>query len=158
MGHVAEPTSTPVRVAHTEIAVRNSDGVVLQMPTARRTVTVPLEPVLVVLPQPYNHQLSQPQHQHVRLQLHPQHPPRTSPATPPAAPTTVELHAWAALSAIAVADRVGVDRLRITADQLARPVSETVVVTTPQAQARQSPPAQHLLPRLPPQAVEFSNA
>lgn len=76
----------------------------------------------------------------------------------PVAPTTAELRAWAAHSGIAVVVQDGVDRHPITADQLARPVLETVVVTTHQAQVRQSLAAQRLLPQLHPQAAVFSNA
>jgi len=76
----------------------------------------------------------------------------------PVAPTTAELRAWAALSGIAVVAAGGVDRHPITADQLARPVMETVVVTTHQAQVRQSLAAQRLLPQPPPRAEVSSNA
>ena len=70
---------------------------------------------------------------------------------PPVDPTMAGPRAWVALLATAAVVPGGVVQLQITADQHASLVSETVVVTTQQAQARRS---QQLLRLL----AVFSNA
>jgi hypothetical protein len=158
MVRVAEPTSTPVKVANSATAALSTAGVDLRTLIAKLVATLPSVPVAVAHQQLLSLQQSWPQHQHVRLQLLPQHPPRKSPPTPPVAPTTAELLAWAAPSATAAAARGGADRQQTTAEAHVKQGLEIVVVTTPQAQARQSRVAQPPRLRLLQQLAAFCSA
>ena len=158
MVRVAEPTSIPVKVANLATAALSMAGVDLRTLIAKLVATLPSAPAAAAHQQLFSLQQSRPQHQHVRLQLLPQHPPRMSPPTPPVAPTMAELLAWAALSATAAAAQGGVDRRQITAEAHVKQGLGTVVVTTPQAQARRSRAARHPRLRLPQQLAAFSSA
>ena len=148
MDRVVEPANTPAKAAHTAIAALSMAGAGRAMLTVRRAATAPSGPALVAhLQHPQNRRRLQ----HVRLQLHPQHLPTKCRPMPPADPTTAGPRAWAALLATAAVVPGGVVQPQITADQHASLVSETVVVTTQQAQARRS---QQLLQLL----AVFSNA
>jgi hypothetical protein len=150
MDRVVEPANTPAKAAHTATAALSMAGAGRAMLTARRAATAPSGHALVAHLQQSSHPQNRRQLQHVRLQLHPQHPPTKCRPMPPADPTTAGPRASVALLATAAVVPGGVVQPQITADRHASLVSETVVVTTQQAQARQS---QQLLRLL----VVFSN-
>lgn len=158
MVRVEEPTNTPVKVVGSATAARSTAGVDRRTLIAKLVATLRSAPAAAANLQHSNLQQSRLQHQHVRLQLHPQHPHKRSPPTPPVVPTTAELLAWAALSATVAAAQGGADRRQITAEAHVKQDLETVVITTPQAPVRRSRAAQHPHLRLLQHLAAFSSA